>query len=187
MQPHARNHNSNARNAQLDHPARKAQTARWDHEARMVEPEQHRHPVHRALQVVPVPLVMLADQDQLAPVACPADPDEMVFADVVQRDRKDHRVDQVHQARTDHQAVVALMANQDPAVRVVQPVALANQARPVALAHPVVRDCPVMMPPTARAHRGRPSLSASTKCHHQQQQQYTTICCSDLCARTHSK
>jgi hypothetical protein len=164
MHQHARNHNSNARNAQLDHPDRKAQTARWDHEARMANPDQHRHPADLDLQVPQVPLVTLADQDLQAQAAFPVDPVKMVFADVVPMDRKDQRVDQVHQARTVSQVVVALMARLDPAVRKAQLVALANQARLVKMAHQVVRDCPAMMPHTARAHRDRPSSSARPKC-----------------------
>jgi hypothetical protein len=186
MQHHARNHNSNARNAQLDHPARKAQTARWDHEARTAKPDQHHHPVHQADQDPAVPLVTLADQDQPDPAACPADPAVMVFADAVPMDRRDHQVDQVHQARTDSPAVVVPMASQDPVVAMDQPVALASQDRPVAKAQTVVRDCPATMPHTARAHRGRPSSSASTKCHQQQQQQPDIIVVSS-CARIHSK
>jgi len=152
----------------------------------MAEPEQHHHPVNQALQAVPVQLVMLADQDQLAQAAFPADPVAMVLAVVAPRDRRDHRVDQVHQARTERQAVVALMASRDQAVQLAQPVALASQAHPVAKAQTVVRDCPAMMPHTARAHRDRPSSSASTKCHHhQQQQQYIMLC--SICARAHSK
>jgi hypothetical protein len=189
MQHHARNHNSNAKNAQPDHPARKAQTAKWDHEARMAKPEHHRHPVNLVLQVPQVPLVTLADPDQPAPTAFPADLEKTEFADAVQTDRKDQQVDQVHQARTASRAVVVLMASRDPPAVVVQLVALANQAHPVAKAHQVVRDCPVTMPPTVRAHRGQPSSSASTKFHHlaTTMKYPNTICCAPICARIHSK
>jgi len=153
----------------------------------MADPAHHRHPAHQADQAQPVQLVMLADQDQPAQAAFPADPDVMVLVDVAPTDRKDQRVDQVHQARTVSQAVVALMANRDPAAALDQLEVQANQARPVAQAHPVVRDCPVTMLPTARAHRGRPSSSASTKCHrdHQQQCERSRHHVVMICARTH--
>lgn len=163
MQHHAHNRNSNARNAPLDHPARKVPMEEWDRQASLAEQEQHHHPVLQANQDHQVQLVTQANQDRLAQAVFPAVQAVMAHVVVAQKDRKDQQDDQVHQAKVAHPVVVVVMANQDQQALLDQQAVQANLATTEKTVHREVRDCQAMTPPIVRAHHDRPSLSASIK------------------------